>query len=201
MCSGLNGWDTIGEPEQTIIGKTHGEPNLPKNCNWGLGAATIGVEQHTFRTIVFGFECVGHHWKTKNNHHWQHTWRTQFPKKKTIIGGLGRRRLGLSDTLFVLLCSGLNGWDTIGKQRTTIIGNMHGEPNFRKDYHWGLGWRRLGLSNTLFVLLCSGLNGRDTIGGPKQTIIGNTHGETNFRKKTIIGGWVWRRLGLSNTCF
>ena len=28
--------------------------------------ATIGVEQHTFRTTVFGFEWVGHHWENQN---------------------------------------------------------------------------------------------------------------------------------------
>jgi hypothetical protein len=67
----------------------------------------------------------------QKNHHWQHTWGTKFPKNK-IHWGVGWRRLGLSNTLFVLLCSGLNGCGTIGKPEQTIIGNTHGEPNFRK---------------------------------------------------------------------
>jgi hypothetical protein len=93
--------------------------------------AMIGVEQHTFRTTVFGFEWARHQWKTQTNHHWQHTWGTEFPKIK-LHWGVGWRRLGLSNTLFVLLCSGLNGCGTIGKPQKTIIGNTYGEPNFRK---------------------------------------------------------------------
>ena len=58
------------------------EKQIPETIIIGrVGVATIGVEQHTFRTTVFGFEWVRHHWKTK---------------------------------------------------KTTIIGNTHGEPNFRK---------------------------------------------------------------------
>ena len=33
---GLNGWGTIGKPEQTIIGTTHGEPNFGE-INYGAG--------------------------------------------------------------------------------------------------------------------------------------------------------------------
>ena len=86
---GLNGRGTIGKRSQTIIGTMHGEAIFRKIKLIGrVWVGTIWVEQHTFRTTVFGFQWAGHHWKTKTNHHWQHTWGTKFPKIK-LIGVFG----------------------------------------------------------------------------------------------------------------
>ena len=61
------------------------EKQIPETIIIGrVGVATIGVEQHTFRTTVFGFEWVRRHWKTKPNHNWPHLWGTKFPKLKFI---------------------------------------------------------------------------------------------------------------------
>jgi hypothetical protein len=51
------GCDPIGNFQKTIIGDTHWRPNVRKNCHWEVGVATIGVEQHTFRTTVFVCVC------------------------------------------------------------------------------------------------------------------------------------------------
>ena len=107
------------------------DPSSKKTIIGEVGVATIGVEQHTFRTTVFGFEWARHHWKTQTNHHWQHTWGTKFPKNK-INWGVGWGRVGLSNTLFVLLCSGVSGSDTILKPEQTSIGNTNAGPNVRE---------------------------------------------------------------------
>ena len=96
------------------------------------------------------------------NHHWQHTWGTKFPKNK-INRGVGWGRLGLSKTLFVLLCScvcvgvvplGLGGggssqatrrtWFTVnipsgdGSARK-VVRAAPAAANFQKSNHWGGG--------------------------------------------------------------
>ena len=77
----------MGNQNKPSLATHMGDPISKKNNYWGVGAARIWVEQHTFRTTVFGFQWAGHHWKTKK----------------------------------------------------TIIGNTHGEPNFRKIKLIG-GW-------------------------------------------------------------
>jgi hypothetical protein len=71
--------------------------------------ATIGVEQHTFRTTVMGCaggcDPLGFQKKPSLG-----TCMATKISKKTIIGRLGWRRLGLSNTLFALLCSCVCGW-------------------------------------------------------------------------------------------
>ena len=55
---------------------------------------------------------------------------------KTIIGMLGLRRLGLSNTLLGLLYSGVCGCCTIETPKATIIGDTHGETNSDNNHHW-----------------------------------------------------------------
>jgi hypothetical protein len=136
--------------------------------------ATIGVEQRTFRTTGMGCvgECepIGISKKTvignmhgygnfEKNYHWavglatigveQHTSRT------TVMG-----------------CAG--GSDPLEFQKKTIIGNMHGDGNFQKNYHWAVGLATIGVEQHTFrttVFVCvwvgvvpSGLGG----GGSSQ---------------------------------
>ena len=80
----LVGCATIGKPERTIIGKTQGEPNF-----------------RTKKLSLGGWAGDDHNWKTKTNHHWQHTRGTTFPKQKNNHWeGLGRRRFGSSHSCF-----------------------------------------------------------------------------------------------------
>ena len=77
----------------------------------------------------------GDHRETERNHHWGRTWRTKF-FPKAIIGMLGLRRLGLSNTLLGLLYSGVCGCCTIETPKATIIGDTHGETNSDNNHHW-----------------------------------------------------------------
>ena len=128
---------------------------FPKRTTIGrVGVATIGVEQHTFRTTVFGFAWVRHHWKTRTNHHWQHTWRTKFPKIK-IHWEVGLATIGVEQHTFrttVFVCVWV-GVTPFGFSKNHHWGRPWGTKFPKKLSLGGLGWRWLGLSNTLFVLL------------------------------------------------
>jgi hypothetical protein len=202
LCSGLNVWDTIGKQRTTIIGNIHGEPNFrKKNYHWGVGAATIGVERHTFRTTVFGFEWVGHHWKTKNNHHWQHAWRTQFPKRLSL--GVGVATIGVEQHTFRTT---VFGFEWAGHHWRTKT-NHHWQYTWRnqfpkKNYHWGVGLATIGVEQHMF-LNCTGVcwwvwdHWKTEANHHWQ----HTWGTTFSKKKLALGRLGERRLGLSNTLF
>ena len=148
--------------------------------------AMIGVEQHTFRTTVFGFEWARHQWKTQTNHHWQHTWGTEFPKIK-LHWGVGWRRLGLSNTLFVLLCSGLNGCGTIGNfKKKQSLGTPIGDQMSEKNYHWEVGVATIGVEQhtfrtTVFVCVC----GCGAIGAGRRRFVASNPPDLVHRKHSV----------------
>ena len=125
-------WHPIGKPRANHHWQHTWGTKFPKKTIIGrVGVATIGVEQHTFRDTVFGFEWVGHHWGTKTNHHWQHTWGTKFPQKLSLRG-VGKATIGVEQHMF-LNCTGVCGWASpIGKPEQAIIGSTHGERNSEK---------------------------------------------------------------------
>ena len=110
-CTGVCGW--VGHHWETRTSRhwqhTWGDQVSKKTIIGRVGAATMGVEQHTFRTTVFGFEWVGTIGKQEQPSLATHMGGTKFPKKLSL-GGLGWRRLGLSNTPFALLCSCVCGW-------------------------------------------------------------------------------------------
>ena len=102
-------------------------------------------------------------------------------RTKAIIGGLKWRRLGLSNTLFVLLYSCVCGDGTIAKPKNNYHWGTHGGPKFfRKDIIGGVGVATIGVEQYTFRTTALGcVCGCGIIVKPPKTIIGNTHGDPN----------------------
>jgi hypothetical protein len=83
------GCGTIANQKKQSLGAHMATPMSEKVIIGKVGVATIGVEQHTFRTTAFVCVWVWHHCKTKKNNHWLHTWRPQFPKNNNHWEGWG----------------------------------------------------------------------------------------------------------------
>ena len=133
--------------KKTIIWDTHWQSKFPGKLLLGVGVATVGVKQHTFRTTVMG--CVGGcdpignsggaPLQNQENHHWHHTWGTKFPRK-VIIGRVWVATIGVEQHTFRTTVPGLNGRVTIGKPKKPSLASCMGNQIFEKSNHGaGLG--------------------------------------------------------------
>ena len=200
MCGGECG--PIGKFKQTIIGNTHGGQKILKKLSSGGGVATNGGEQHSFRTTVLVVKWVGHHWENQNKPSLATHKGDEISEKRLSLGGLGRRRFGLSNTLFVLLCSGLNGWDTIGTPKQTIISNTHGGTKVPKQIIGRVGLATNGVEQHAFRTTVLGF---EWVGhhweNQNKPLLATHKGDEISEKRLSLGGLGRRRFGLSNTLF